>query len=54
MPVAGRPQSVRWQDFGAGERGITLFIAVVPPNSKQYPWKACRFAQAVLAAHSMG
>ena len=29
--------------WAQGERGITLFVAVVPPNSKQYPWKACRF-----------
>ena len=29
--------------WAQGERGITLFVAVVPPNSRQYPWKACRF-----------
>ncbi len=28
--------------WAQGERGITLFITIVPPNSKQFPWKACR------------
>jgi prepilin-type processing-associated H-X9-DG protein len=26
-----------------GERGETLFITIVPPNSQQYPWRSCRF-----------
>ncbi len=28
--------------WALGERGQTLFISIVPPNSKQYPWRACR------------
>jgi prepilin-type N-terminal cleavage/methylation domain-containing protein/prepilin-type processing-associated H-X9-DG protein len=28
--------------WAQGERGLTLFNTIVPPNSKLYPWKACR------------
>jgi prepilin-type N-terminal cleavage/methylation domain-containing protein/prepilin-type processing-associated H-X9-DG protein len=28
--------------WAQGERGISLFITIVTPNSKTYPWKACR------------
>jgi prepilin-type N-terminal cleavage/methylation domain-containing protein/prepilin-type processing-associated H-X9-DG protein len=28
--------------WALGERGITLFNTIVPPNSKQYPWRSCR------------
>jgi prepilin-type N-terminal cleavage/methylation domain-containing protein/prepilin-type processing-associated H-X9-DG protein len=28
--------------WALGERGFTLFNAIVPPNSKQYPWRSCR------------
>jgi prepilin-type processing-associated H-X9-DG protein len=28
--------------WAQGERGITLFNTIVTPNSKLYPWKACR------------
>jgi prepilin-type N-terminal cleavage/methylation domain-containing protein/prepilin-type processing-associated H-X9-DG protein len=31
------------QLWALGERGYTLFNAIVPPNSKQYPWRSCRF-----------
>ena len=30
------------QLWALGERGYTLFNAIVPPNSKQYPWRSCR------------
>ncbi len=30
------------QLWALGERGYTLFNTVVPPNSKQYPWRSCR------------
>jgi len=30
------------QLWALGERGYTLFNAIVPPNSKQYPWRNCR------------
>ncbi|MHC5540572.1 DUF1559 family PulG-like putative transporter [Singulisphaera rosea] len=30
------------QVWAQGERGWTLFNTVVPPNSKQYPWRSCR------------
>ena len=29
--------------WALGERGFTLFNTIVPPNSKQYPWRSCRF-----------
>jgi prepilin-type N-terminal cleavage/methylation domain-containing protein/prepilin-type processing-associated H-X9-DG protein len=32
------------QLWALGERGYTLFNTVVPPNSKQYPWRNCRFS----------
>jgi prepilin-type N-terminal cleavage/methylation domain-containing protein/prepilin-type processing-associated H-X9-DG protein len=32
------------QLWALGERGYTLFNAVVPPNSKQYPWRNCRLS----------
>jgi prepilin-type N-terminal cleavage/methylation domain-containing protein/prepilin-type processing-associated H-X9-DG protein len=28
--------------WALGERGLTLFNTIVPPNSKQYPWHSCR------------
>jgi prepilin-type N-terminal cleavage/methylation domain-containing protein/prepilin-type processing-associated H-X9-DG protein len=28
--------------WALGERGYTLFNTIVPPNSKQYPWRNCR------------
>jgi prepilin-type N-terminal cleavage/methylation domain-containing protein/prepilin-type processing-associated H-X9-DG protein len=28
--------------WAQGERGITLFNTIVPPNSQLYPWKSCR------------
>jgi prepilin-type processing-associated H-X9-DG protein len=28
--------------WAQGERGLTLFYTIVPPNSQLYPWKACR------------
>ena len=31
------------QIWALGERGYTLFNTIVPPNSKQYPWRSCRF-----------
>ena len=31
------------QLWALGERGYTLFNTIVPPNSKQYPWRNCRF-----------
>jgi len=31
------------QVWAQGERGWTLFNTVVPPNSKNYPWRNCRF-----------
>jgi prepilin-type processing-associated H-X9-DG protein len=30
------------QLWALGERGYTLFNTIVPPNSKQYPWRSCR------------
>ena len=30
------------QLWALGERGYTLFNTVVPPNSRQYPWRTCR------------
>jgi prepilin-type N-terminal cleavage/methylation domain-containing protein/prepilin-type processing-associated H-X9-DG protein len=30
--------------WALGERGWTLFNTIVPPNSKQYPWRNCRFS----------
>jgi prepilin-type N-terminal cleavage/methylation domain-containing protein/prepilin-type processing-associated H-X9-DG protein len=30
------------QIWALGERGYTLFNTIVPPNSKQYPWRSCR------------
>jgi prepilin-type N-terminal cleavage/methylation domain-containing protein/prepilin-type processing-associated H-X9-DG protein len=32
------------QLWALGERGYTLFNTVVPPNSKQYPWRNCRLS----------
>ena len=32
--------------WALGERGITLFNTVVPPNAKQYPWHSCRLLSA--------
>jgi prepilin-type N-terminal cleavage/methylation domain-containing protein/prepilin-type processing-associated H-X9-DG protein len=29
-------------DWGVGGMGATLFNTIVPPNSTQYPWSACR------------
>ncbi len=29
-------------DWGVGGMGATLFNTIVPPNSVQYPWSACR------------
>jgi len=29
-------------DWGIGGMGATLFNTIVPPNSTQYPWAACR------------
>ncbi len=36
--------------WAQGERGLTLFNTVVPPNSKQYPWKACRLSSCLPCA----
>ena len=30
--------------WALGDRGLTLFNTVVPPNSKQYPWRSCRMS----------
>jgi prepilin-type N-terminal cleavage/methylation domain-containing protein/prepilin-type processing-associated H-X9-DG protein len=30
--------------WALGERGYTLFNTIVPPNSKQYPWRNCRMS----------
>jgi prepilin-type N-terminal cleavage/methylation domain-containing protein/prepilin-type processing-associated H-X9-DG protein len=30
--------------WALGDRGVTLFNTVVPPNSKQYPWRSCRMS----------
>jgi prepilin-type processing-associated H-X9-DG protein len=30
--------------WALGERGYTLFNTIVPPNSKQYPWRNCRLS----------
>ena len=30
--------------WALGERGFTLFNTIVPPNSRQYPWRSCRLA----------
>jgi prepilin-type N-terminal cleavage/methylation domain-containing protein/prepilin-type processing-associated H-X9-DG protein len=32
------------QLWALGERGYTLFNTIVPPNSKQYPWRNCRLS----------
>jgi prepilin-type N-terminal cleavage/methylation domain-containing protein/prepilin-type processing-associated H-X9-DG protein len=32
------------QLWALGERGYTLFNTIVPPNSKQYPWRNCHLA----------
>ena len=32
------------QLWALGERGYTLFNTIVPPNSKQYPWRSCRLS----------
>ena len=32
------------QLWALGERGYTLFNTIVPPNSKQYPWRNCRMS----------
>ena len=37
------------QLWALGERGYTLFNTVVPPNSKQYPWRSCRFGSSCLS-----
>ena len=31
------------QRWCTGSPGVTLFNTIVPPNSTQYPWAACRF-----------
>jgi prepilin-type N-terminal cleavage/methylation domain-containing protein/prepilin-type processing-associated H-X9-DG protein len=36
------------QVWAQGERGFTLFNTVVPPNSKSYPWRSCRFGAGCL------
>ena len=37
------------QLWALGERGYTLFNTIVPPNSKQYPWRSCRLSVGVPA-----
>ncbi len=38
--------------WALGERGFTLFNTIVPPNSKQYPWRSCRFPSGTSACPS--
>ncbi len=40
------------QLWALGERGYTLFNTVVPPNSKQYPWRSCGMTCAGCAPES--
>jgi prepilin-type N-terminal cleavage/methylation domain-containing protein/prepilin-type processing-associated H-X9-DG protein len=36
--------------WALGERGQTLFNTIVPPNSKLYPWRACRLSNCLPCA----
>jgi prepilin-type N-terminal cleavage/methylation domain-containing protein/prepilin-type processing-associated H-X9-DG protein len=38
------------QLWALGERGYTLFNTIVPPNSKQYPWRSCRLTSCLSCA----
>jgi prepilin-type N-terminal cleavage/methylation domain-containing protein/prepilin-type processing-associated H-X9-DG protein len=38
------------QLWALGERGYTLFNTIVPPNSKQYPWRSCRLTACLSCA----
>jgi len=38
------------QLWALGERGYTLFNTIVPPNSKQYPWRNCRLTSCLPCA----
>jgi prepilin-type N-terminal cleavage/methylation domain-containing protein/prepilin-type processing-associated H-X9-DG protein len=40
--------------WALGERGFTLFNTIVPPNSKQYPWRSCRFGASCLSCAPEG
>jgi prepilin-type processing-associated H-X9-DG protein len=42
------------QLWALGERGYTLFNTIVPPNSKQYPWRSCRFGASCLSCAPEG
>jgi prepilin-type processing-associated H-X9-DG protein len=42
------------QIWALGERGYTLFNTIVPPNSKQYPWRSCRFGASCLSCAPEG
>ncbi len=42
------------QLWALGERGYTLFNTVVPPNSKQYPWRSCRLVSSCLSCAPEG
>jgi prepilin-type N-terminal cleavage/methylation domain-containing protein/prepilin-type processing-associated H-X9-DG protein len=41
------------QLWALGERGQSLFNTVVPPNSKQYPWRSCRMSSAACPSCGM-
>ena len=40
------------QLWALGERGYTLFNTIVPPNSRQYPWRSCGMTCAGCAPES--
>jgi prepilin-type processing-associated H-X9-DG protein len=40
---AGIFENNKGQRWCTGSPGVTLFNTIVPPNSTQYPWSACRF-----------
>jgi len=42
-PNAAGLKNYMGQRWALGERGYTLFNAIVPPNSTQYPWALCGF-----------
>ena len=37
-----RHEAIQRSDLGPGRTRYTLFNTIVPPNSKQYPWRSCR------------
>ena len=42
-PATAPHQNIGYR-WAMGSPGITFFNTIVPPNSKDYPWGACRFA----------